>query len=501
MGASMIDKIRDLGYKKVIGAILLGLICLVFVFIGAPTQQLGIGGGAAATVNNKMISIGEYRQELQRLEERYSSIFGGELGTSRQFLRSAALENLISRQVAAQGVEEQGLMATDLEVQSMIVDEIPAFKEDGRFRKSLYERYLQSRRISPGKFEDILRFESLNLRTRRLFELVGTPTKGELNREITLKQQKVNLNFIKLDKSILKNKIKISSSDVQKNLKKPSFKKKVESYYGNNKSEFEQKEEVRAKHILIKAQKGDSQAEKSALIKIKEIQSKLKKEDFSKLAKQYSEDVGSKGKGGDLGFFTRGRMVPEFEKVAFSLEKGSVSSAIQTSYGYHLIKVVARKKAKTDSLKSKEKDIARRLLQTMKVDGVLSDLKKSVERGNGEKVNLFAKKWKLKWEETGEFDRGAASIPKVGEDVLALAGVFQLSKGQMWKSVSVQGGAHYVLKIRSKVKDKLVGEPKGRKKLKEQLARSASNEIFNEWLTLTKKSFFIERNSRLLSRQ
>lgn len=89
---------------------------------------------------------------------------------------------------------------------------------------------------------------------------------------------------------------------------------------------------VRASHILVSSQE-----------KAKSILEEIKKgADFAKLAKKHSECPSSK-KGGDLGFFSKGRMVPEFEKAAFSLNPGEVSGPVKTEFGYHLIKVTGRK--------------------------------------------------------------------------------------------------------------------------------------------------------------
>src|SRR5262249_52972300 len=72
--------------------------------------------------------------------------------------------------------------------------------------------------------------------------------------------------------------------------------------------------------------------------------------DFADLAKKYSEDDASKANGGDLDYFGRGRMVPEFDTAAFALEPGTVSDLVKTQYGYHIIKVTDKKAATTRPL-------------------------------------------------------------------------------------------------------------------------------------------------------
>jgi len=98
--------------------------------------------------------------------------------------------------------------------------------------------------------------------------------------------------------------------------------------------------EVHARHILIRAAAGDDKASKAAEDKIKAIIVRLKKgEDFAKVAAEVTEDPSGKANGGDLGYFTKEQMVPEFAEVAFKLDKGQISGPVKTQFGWHVIKV------------------------------------------------------------------------------------------------------------------------------------------------------------------
>ena len=115
----------------------------------------------------------------------------------------------------------------------------------------------------------------------------------------------------------------------------------IAAYYESHKGEYIVPAQVQAQHILISVD-GEAKPEEIAAAKAKA--EGIRKEilaggDFGKLAEKYSDDPGSKPRGGDLGFFTKDKMIPEFSQVAFSLKKGEVSEPVKTGYGFHLIKV------------------------------------------------------------------------------------------------------------------------------------------------------------------
>ena len=163
----------------------------------------------------------------------------------------------------------------------------------------------------------------------------------------------------------------------------------IKAYYDSHSTLFKQPEQVRASHILIKVKSDASEEEKAkALKKIKEIQEKQKKgEDFAKLAKEYSEGPSS-AKDGDLGFFSRGQMVPAFEKVAFNLKEGEVSDVVETRFGYHLIKVTGKKPESTVPFD----EIKARLGQYLKQEKVQKEVKNYVDKLRKEgNVEIFLK--------------------------------------------------------------------------------------------------------------
>jgi len=119
----------------------------------------------------------------------------------------------------------------------------------------------------------------------------------------------------------------------------------AEKFYKQNPDQFKQPEQVRASHILIKVPE-DAKPE-VVVEKEKAAQAALKRvkggEDFAKVAGEISDDPGSKVKGGDLDFFSKEQMVPEFAEAAFALKKNEISEPVRSEFGYHIIKLTDRK--------------------------------------------------------------------------------------------------------------------------------------------------------------
>jgi len=154
----------------------------------------------------------------------------------------------------------------------------------------------------------------------------------------------------------------------------------AKDFYDKNPDKFKQGEAVRASHILIMAnEKADEATKKQARTKIEGILKRVRAgEDFAKLAKENSDD-GSKDQGGDLGFFQRGAMVPEFDKVAFSLKPGEVSDVVTTQFGYHVIKVIERKDASAvpyDKVQAQIVEYLSNQKKKQRVDAFIEEAKK-----------------------------------------------------------------------------------------------------------------------------
>ena len=139
----------------------------------------------------------------------------------------------------------------------------------------------------------------------------------------------------------------------------------VKTYYDSHKDEFKTQEMVKARHILVRVENAASEDEKKkakdkAEMYLKKI---MDGEDFAKMAAEVSDDPGSKAKGGDLGFFPKGRMVKSFEDAAFALKPGETSGIVETQFGFHIIKVEDKKEPTIESFDAVKERIKQKLAQ------------------------------------------------------------------------------------------------------------------------------------------
>jgi peptidyl-prolyl cis-trans isomerase C len=177
--------------------------------------------------------------------------------------------------------------------------------------------------------------------------------------------------------------------------------------YEDKIKQMKPEEEVQARHILVASEdEAKKLAEKVAA-----------GEDFAKLAQENSGDAGSKERGGDLGFFGRGQMVPQFEKAAFELKKGEVSKPVQSQFGWHLIKVEERREKPLPTydevkdrligsmVQSKAQDIVTGLRSKAKIDYIDPEIKKMAEEDAKKQAEAKAAMDKQMQEQIGKSEQ------------------------------------------------------------------------------------------------
>lgn len=482
-----------------------GAIILVFIFWGMNPRNQGVAsGGAAVTVNEQNISLVQYSEIMERLrrDPRFEQLqaLGGDAG--RQILQQQALSQLVEIELIRQATEKAHVLTSDAEVRDVIVG-IPAFQENGQFKRELYKGYVDSVRKTPSEFEEEIRREQSLRRTVQLFAASMKPLKLEAEKEKSLSAMKANVEFASVPTETLVIAETIPQAEIKAFMAAAGNDAKVKDYYNSHKADFSSPEKVKVRHILIRAKAGDADAEKKALAKIEEIEKRAKKEDFAKLAAEFSEDPGSKSKGGLIDYFSRGKMVPEFEQAAFTQKPNELGKPVKTEYGYHLIQVLDKKAAVNRTEADVSEEIAGILIAKDKSKVAVEKLQEALKKGDEAAVKAFVTEHKLKWEETGAFDIQTENVPKIGPNEEVVRTAFRLTPEKpLADALMREGGRALIVRYKAVPADKkdekkddkseLVAEMKGNRR---------SEEVIRKWVDDLRKSARIAPNPQLFAKQ
>jgi len=475
-------------------------IIAVFVIWGFERYGSPIGG-AAAVVNDHTITALQYRNTLQQMIETYSKYMGGNFDENmqKQFrIKEAAINQLVGMELVTEQAEKMGLQVTDAEVRDQITNN-PYLQKEGRFSKEYYDGVLQYRHMTASQFEDEIRKDILRSKADHLFETQIRPSNLELEKEKVLRSIKMNVAFMNMDRSDLANKMTISDSVSDEYFKDAAHEAEVKKYYELHRSEFSKPEEVKASHILVKANKEKDAEVKAAQSKIAKIQQDLKTKSFEEVARQYSDDPGSKSKGGDLGWFAKDSKVSEFAEAAFTQEPGKVGPPIQTVFGFHLIKVAAKHPAITQTYDDVKRTIAKKLIAQDRIEKTFLDAEKKLATAPQEALKeLQGLDKSLKWEETGFFTAADEAIPKIGENEELAAAAMSLSeKENVFPHLVRNGNSVYVLKL---VKEEKATAP-APEKAANQSEKEYGRTIFGAWAGSLRNTAKVTINNPLISGQ
>ncbi len=491
---------HNLNFKSIIAYFVFGAIVLVFVLFNFPNERLGAGPkGVAAQVGNQIISLADFKEEANRLEKMYSQFMGGAFDndSQRSFIRGRALENLIMGELLFISARKEGINCSDQEVKDYLVEDIPSFQENGQFDRSRYFQYLEAMRMTPEELENKLRKEKTYQRVNRLFAVAPALTQEETWLK-ELATTLINVGFYKIELENFKKQFLTTEKDVQDFLAQKDSAIKIENEYNLHKNDtYTQKEQVQAQHILIKTKPEDAASETAALAKINDIKIKSAKSDFAQLAKEYSEDEGSKVKGGDLGFFGRGQMVPPFEEAAFSAKVGDIVGPVKSNFGYHLIKVLGRKEASEKKLDEVKTDIARKLVSESAVDSFFKQIEENLAAKKFDIVTSSLKQKNINLEETGFFSLDEEQIPKVGGGEPVKESIFNLKNQGEWAPQIIRDGqVRYLVMLKEKKQGGSTTKASPQD-LKQKIA-SRSQQFVEQWLEQSKKNYNITRNSSVV---
>ncbi len=488
--------------KSLVAFVVFGMIVLTFVLSDISGQNNGGGAGmaSAAEVNGELISIKNFQEQETRVSAYYAQLFGGQINEElqRKQIRSETMGELINNVLAAQAADQEKVLATDAEVKKIITQDLPYFQKDGIFQTDVYKAILNANRLTPAEFEKDLRVQTKNQKLRQLFETgLSAPTASKkLNTD--LKSAQISVAYLKLNFENYKAKQNISVAEINQSLADAAFAKKVEDSYAQKKQQYDQPEQVKASHILIRANPANKTEMDAARVKAKAIQARLgkesAKEDFGTVAAAVSEDPGSKSKNGDLGFFNKTQMVPAFAEAAFKMQKGQISDLVETDFGIHIIKVTDKKPAQLISLKEAQNDLAKTLILEDKYLKLTQQIETLLSSSKYAEVEALMNQNQLNWVNSGFFDLENDNFPQVGSRELLTASLKLNKKSPYSSSLVREGDDQYVVKLIDFRNNTAVVDLKQSELIDKQKAFSA----FGSWIESYRKNSKIMTNDLLL---
>ena len=383
-----------------------------------------------ARVGDQTVTLAEVHQKLDDIRRNNPIPKQVEALYARQIL-----DQLVFQKEVEYEAKRMGITVSEKERADRIRMYVPsAFNGDTFVGMDAYAREVQQRfQMSVPVFEDLVRTGLVEEKFRKLITdgiSVGLP---EIQDEFRYENEKVKLDYVLIKPDDLLAKVNADDSEIKAYYDKnkanfqipekraaryalvdlaqlrqtiPLSDDELKALYQQNIQQYEVPNRVHVEHILFLTVGGKTDAEIEEIKKKAEdvlAQARKKGANFEELAKKYSEDPGSKAKGGDLGWIMQGQTVPEFEKAAFNLNKGEMSGLIRTQYGFHIIKVLDKETAHTTPFEA-VKDSIRAPLLLQKVDaeaGNIADkISAEIRQSNKTTLDGLAQKYHLSLSET-----------------------------------------------------------------------------------------------------
>lgn len=503
-----------------LGKTLLVIIIVPFAVWGVDSLMTSSSSkNLAAEVNGREVSTAQLERSVENQRRMMLQQMGRNADASlvdAAKLRPQVLDTLIERTVLEDAADKAKLFITQ-DMVANYVRSVPAFQENGSFSQQQFETVLRNAGMVPEQFVDDLKSGMRLEQLRTAVMESGFVTEAEMQQLARLESETRDISHLVLTADSFKKDVSIGDDEVQKyfdahqdnfmtkedakfsyvEIKKEAFGKdyvptddELKKIYDAELAAAKETERRKSSHILITvdSNRKDEDAKKIA----EDAKARLDKgEDFSAVAKQLSEDPGSKDKGGDIGLMRKTDLEPEYATALFNAEKGAVIGPVKTSYGYHIIKVTDIEAAKSKSFDEMKADLVKKAQENKSEEG-FSEAVDAAERMAFESGDLtkIAKEFNLQ-EQTSDWIPKVGATGLFGEKKVSEAAFSEdvLDKGMNSNAVEVAGGKsaivlrlieHRLPKVRefSEVKPEIVA--KLTKEAAEQKALDQANALLEQ---------------------
>jgi peptidyl-prolyl cis-trans isomerase D len=363
----------------------LAIVVVSFVLLYIPSFLNDSTQGAAsnavvANVEGRDITAAQFRRVYNQQMQAYRQSYGANVDDrllKQLGIDQRIVQQMIQEEASLAEAKRLGIKASDAEVRERILS-LPAFQESGQFIGDQRYRALlkmQTPPMRPDEFEDQVRRSIVSEKLQAALTAWITVPDSDLEKEFKRRNERVKVQVVNFPADKFREGLVASDAEVSKYFDehKDAFRipekrkvryltvdqealrqkatvtgQQIERQYNDNIQQYSQPAQVRASHILLKTEgKDDATVKKQAEALLAQLKAGA---DFAELAKKNSEDTTSAVKGGDLDFFPKGQMVPEFDNVAFALQPGQMSDVVKTQFGYHIIKVTGNRPASVKTL-------------------------------------------------------------------------------------------------------------------------------------------------------
>jgi len=304
------------------------LIVVSFVLWGTIPNPGARNEQTLMEIGDREVSYQEFLDYYRNLREVTRANFGGTISPEIEKmlnLKQQALERLIQEIVFEQEVGRLGIVVSDEEVQDSL-KRAPLFQTGGKFDPAKWNSAISNPR---NNWAAVAEQERRSLRIQKLSDAISSGarvTEEEIKDEYRRRNEKAQIEFVAFKAGEQDAKIELSQDETT-------------SYYEKHKQEYAEPAKVKLAYVELKKEPSEADyavAKEHSRRILERVQAG---DDFAELAEYYSDDEAAGAKGGDLGFFKRGRMEKEVEEAAFSMAPGDVSEIVMSSLGYHIIKV------------------------------------------------------------------------------------------------------------------------------------------------------------------